>query len=91
MEFRPAKVRQELTEKLVERGVPEGEARQMADKEVESMGIYKIATGNCPRGAVSPMECQFCTVGHMTECHHPLTCIEAECSHYKAEGGSHDI
>lgn len=84
MEFRPAKMKQELTERLVQLGVPEEEARQMADKEVESMGIYKIATGKCPIGAISPLACQVCSTGHMTECHHPLTCDEAQCSHYEA-------
>lgn len=27
----------------------------------------------------------FCRTGHMTECHYPQTCQEAECSHYEAE------
>ena len=27
----------------------------------------------------------FCQYGHMTECHYPMTCEEAECSHYEAE------
>ncbi|MBA7688532.1 hypothetical protein ES703_97016 [subsurface metagenome] len=85
MEFRPAKVRLELTEKLVDSGVPEEEARQMANKQVESMGMYKIATQNCPLEQVSPMACQVCYFGHMTECHHPLTCSEAKCSHYLKE------
>jgi len=27
----------------------------------------------------------FCPYGHMTECHPPFTCEEAECSHYRTE------
>ncbi len=31
----------------------------------------------CENG-ISPMFCQF---GHLTECHYPMNCREAECSH----------
>ncbi|MFW9973016.1 MAG: hypothetical protein ACFFDF_22715 [Candidatus Odinarchaeota archaeon] len=34
---------------------------------------------------VAPMKCMFCPYGHMTECHFPLTCDEAECSHYQSQ------
>jgi len=34
---------------------------------------------------VPPMRCMFCPYGHMTECHHPFTCDEAECSHYSED------
>lgn len=51
----------------------------------EKMGAYKIEHGECPRGAFSPMVCMFCPYGHMTECHHPYTCEETECSHYLRE------
>lgn len=44
-------------------------------------GIVKIKAGECPLHGTSPMACQFCPVGHMTECHYPLTCIQAKCSH----------
>lgn len=44
-------------------------------------GIVKIRTGECPVHATSPMACQFCPTGHMTECHYPLTCSQAKCSH----------
>jgi hypothetical protein len=27
----------------------------------------------------------FCMYGHMTECHFPKTCREAECAHWQAE------
>lgn len=33
----------------------------------------------CP----NPMAQMFCPYGHMTECHYPYTCDEAECSHYE--------
>ena len=32
--------------------------------------------------AGSPLAQMFCPFGHMTECHYPLTCSQAECSHY---------
>lgn len=48
-------------------------------------GVGRIDRGECPQGAGSPMACMFCPYGHMLECHYPLTCEEAECSHYQAE------
>ena len=47
-------------------------------------GIDKIKAGRCPRGALLPIACTFCQCGHMLECHHPLTCEQAKCSHYQA-------
>ena len=44
-------------------------------------GFIKIKEGYCPLNAKSPMACTFCMVGHMLECHHPMTCEEAKCSH----------
>ncbi len=44
-------------------------------------GFIKIKEGYCPRNAKSPMACTFCMVGHALECHHPMTCEEAKCSH----------
>ena len=40
---------------------------------------------------VTPAACMVCPTGHMTECHYPYSCWEAECSHYQAsqEGGSY--
>ena len=35
----------------------------------------------CP----NPMAPMFCPYGHMLECHYPMTCSEAECSHYERE------
>lgn len=26
----------------------------------------------------------FCQTGHMLECHYPMSCKEAQCSHYQA-------
>lgn len=48
-------------------------------------GIELIQEGKCPIGGMTPMACMFCSYGHMTECHHPETCEEAECSHYVRE------
>lgn len=44
-------------------------------------GMTKIKEGRCPIGATNPMACWFCSYGHATECHHPMTCEEAACSH----------
>ena len=33
---------------------------------------------NCRDNGMAPM---FCPTGHLTECHHPLNCQEAACSH----------
>lgn len=44
-------------------------------------GIARIAAGECPLNATSPMACTFCMVGHMMECHAPMTCEQAKCSH----------
>ncbi|MBA7666061.1 hypothetical protein ES703_74136 [subsurface metagenome] len=86
VEFSPTKLKKEIAERLVQNGVTEEEAQQIAAKEVESMGMYKIATGNCPLVAVSPLACMFCEYGHMLDCHYPHDCKEAECSHYQVEG-----
>ena len=48
-------------------------------------GVGRITRGECPVGAFTPMGCMFCEYGHMLECHHPMTCEEAECSHYEQE------
>lgn len=48
-------------------------------------GVGRIDRGECPLGAFTPMNCMFCEFGHMLECHHPYTCEEVECSHYKQD------
>jgi len=55
-------------------------------------GILKIERGECEAGGLNPMACMLCPYGHMLECHYPLTCEEAECSHYlrEVEEASHD-
>jgi hypothetical protein len=45
------------------------------------MGIELTQAGKCPRGASLPHACMFCHCGHMTECHYPKSCEEAQCSH----------
>lgn len=34
----------------------------------------------------TPMACMLCQFGHMTECHYPLDCEEAQCSHLERYG-----
>jgi hypothetical protein len=48
-------------------------------------GIGRITRGECPAGGVTPMACMVCPYGHMLECHYPMTCEEANCSHYQEE------
>ena len=43
---------------------------------------------HCPiiNGApTSPLNCMFCDTGHVTECHWPESCEEANCYHYQQE------
>lgn len=53
-------------------------------------GIDRIKTGECPENHILPMACMYCACGHMTECHHPMDCEEANCGHFldqqQAEG-----
>jgi hypothetical protein len=75
----------ELVKIMTAAGISEKEARVEAKRQVDSMGSTKTMRGECPLGATNPMSCMFCTRGHMTECHYPLTCELARCSHYLAE------
>ena len=80
-----AEVKKELADKLIVSGVAEEEADRIASKEVESLGVVKTSTGQCPLGHASSMACMFCRFGHMTNCHYPLTCEQADCSHHQSE------
>ena len=46
-------------------------------------GIERVGRGECPIGGLSPMACMFCSYGHMLECHYPMDCDEAMCSHWE--------
>ena len=78
-------MKKDLADKLVASGAAKEDADRIASIEVESMGAVKTSTGQCPLGGTSPMACMFCRFGHMTDCHYPLTCEEANCSHYQEE------
>ena len=78
-------MKKELADKLIASGVPEDEANQVASKEVDSLGAVRTSTGQCPLGHTSPMACMFCQYGHMANCHYPLNCEEADCSHHQEE------
>lgn len=84
-DFNPQAMISDLSKKLEQAGVPADQAKEQATKEINSMGATKTLTGGCPMGGASPMACMFCLYGHMTECHYPLTCEEAKCSHYLEE------
>lgn len=80
-----ARMTSEILDALVAAGAGPDDARIQAERIINSQGILKAATGECPVGSLSPMACMFCPYGHMTNCHYPLTCEEAECIHYQAE------
>lgn len=84
-EFNVAKAIEDTARVLEDAGMPAEEARRRAEDQVNSMGATKTLTGTCPLGGDNPMACMFCPYGHMMQCHYPLTCEEAECSHYQAE------
>lgn len=46
-------------------------------------GIVRIEAKECPRKAISSTYCTFCQFGHLLECHHPMNCLQANCSHLK--------
>jgi hypothetical protein len=48
-------------------------------------GLGLIQRGACPIEATNPIACWFCPYGHATECHHPMDCREAQCSHYERD------
>lgn len=76
---------EELVKVLVRAGMSEDDARGEANKLIDDMGATWTLSGECPMGGWNPMACMFCPYGHMTDCHHPQTCEEANCSHYQAE------
>ena len=79
-----AKTLHEFHELLIKFAKKEG--YKVVDLSQIEPGIKKVLEGRCPRGATSPLACWFCPFGHATECHFPLTCEEAKCSHYQKEG-----
>lgn len=46
-------------------------------------GFDLIKSGKCPQGQRCPMACFLCQYGHITECHYPLNCDDAQCSHFE--------
>lgn len=46
-------------------------------------GMVKIKTGTCPINGLNPVACFFCRYGHLLECHYPLDCEKAQCSHWQ--------
>ena len=82
--FDATKLKIAFIETLTDKGVTSEDAAIIAEHQIGSMGAIRASTGNCPKGATGPMACMFCHEGHMAECHYPLTCAEAGCSHYQA-------
>ena len=45
------------------------------------MGLDLIQAGKCPINGTGPMAYMLCPYGHMTMCHYPTTCSQAQCAH----------
>lgn len=41
--------------------------------------------GNSKCVCTNGMYSMFCPFGHMTECHYPMTCSDAECQHFQRD------
>lgn len=82
-DFNPSEIKKQLTDGLVDKGVSNEEAEEKAGKLISSMGATKTKLGLCPLGKVSAVSCAFCPYGHLTECHFPRDCKQANCSHYQ--------
>lgn len=89
--FDPEALKQKIIESLNDFDLDEAEKQDIARQQVESMGIYRIENGSCPLGANTPMACMFCPTGHMTECHYPYSCEEANCGHYQAQLAQEEV
>jgi hypothetical protein len=47
---------------------------------------YELANaGKCPNGFTNALACIMCPFGHLTECHSPMSCEEAQCGHWQRE------
>jgi hypothetical protein len=53
-------------------------------------GIDLVEQDKCPRGLGMAMGCMLCAYGHMTECHYPMDCEEADCEHFRAQKEHHE-
>ena len=59
---------------------------EVIEKELgHATGIGAITRGECPRHCFSKGACMFCLYGHFLDCHYPKSCMEANCSHYRAD------
>ena len=57
--------------------LPKEKALEMAKKSMPWL--------SCPareNARMTPFACMMCPYGHMTSCHFPYTCEEADCDHY---------
>ncbi|OGN90739.1 MAG: hypothetical protein A2Z70_01285 [Chloroflexi bacterium RBG_13_48_17] len=66
------------------RFLDEKSRRSIEDLEKRSgrpSGLGRLDRDECPLNMHGATACFFCSCGHMTVCHHPLTCEEADCTH----------
>lgn len=61
--------------------------RNMEELELSGIitGVGRITRGECPIGCVTPIACMLCSNGHLLECHYPMDCSTAKCSHLQRE------
>lgn len=64
----------------IQKNNPEFPFRKAKELAKKTMGWLSCPAHDGVR--MTPMACMYCPFGHMTDCHHPYTCDEAECSHY---------
>ena len=65
----------------------------ISEEDALELALKTMPYLSCPMNdndPVAPLKCMFCSYGHMTECHHPFTCDEAECSHYYQSEDDYD-
>jgi len=56
-----------------------GVCRALDQQPIEGTDLKLEANPACV--CVTSMQAMFCATGHMLECHYPMTCSEANCSH----------
>ena len=47
--------------------------------------IGRLGAANQACRCSMPGQSMLCSYGHMLECHYPMTCEEAHCTHYEAQ------
>ena len=78
----------EIIRTLLEHYKKQDWAKDLPEEKLTEIILKSNPWLECPaegKEKVPPMRCMFCFTGHMTECHYPHSCSEAECSHYQRD------